>query len=395
MHCSAQWKALLTFVGLVACTGLVTLVPASATSGPGPDLSIPLPCKDSNPCLNVTNYGSGIAVKGSSGQNSGIVGATKEYSVNDPGNTPGYGGVVGIDLSQPSKSQQGSFNFTAGLFGASNTGDGVIAYSNQENGIVGLVFNESLTSGFGTGAVFGVDASIDGGVLNEGVVGESGGTGVEADGFAPNEGAGALQFPALQVRCGNGGPAIIASNGFNSPTADIMSLDCNGNLSLAGTLTTEAQPLSVTRASTGAKLISYPVREAQPTIEDVGEARLVDGVSSVALDPTFATTLDQRAAYVIFLTPEGDSHGLYVAQKTPHGFTVRENEAGRSTLSFAYRIVGKPYDSNAPRLPLAETVRRSLQGVRGRVMTRTDIAHALQQSRLRGMVHYFSVLPRR
>jgi len=394
MQCSAQLKALLTFIGLLACTGLVALVPASAASSSGPQLSLPLPCKDNNPCLNVANYGSGIAVKGSSGQNSGVVGATKEFSVNDPGNTPGYAGVVGIDLSQPSKSQQGSFNFTAGLFGASNTGDGVIAYSNQENGIVGLVFNESLTSGFGTGAIFGVDASIDGGVLNEGVVGESGGTGVEADGFAPNEGAGALQFPALQVRCGNGGPAIIASNGFNSPTADIMSLDCSGNLRLSGTLTTGAQPLSVTRASNGARLVTYPVRQAQPTMEDVGEGRLINGVASVALDPTFATTLDRRAAYVVFLTPEGDSHGLYIAQKTQYGFTVRENESGHSSLSFAYRIVGKPYDSNAPRLPLADAVQNALAGTRGHFMTRTDIARALRQSRLRGAAYNFTASPR-
>jgi hypothetical protein len=41
----------------------------------------------------------------------------------------------------------------------------------------------------------------------------------------------------------------------------------------------------------------------------------------------------------VFLTANGDTHGLFVARKTAVGFAVHENEGGRSTVSFDYRIV--------------------------------------------------------
>jgi hypothetical protein len=60
--------------------------------------------------------------------------------------------------------------------------------------------------------------------------------------------------------------------------------------------------------------------------------------------------MDQRAAYMVTITPEGDSRGLYVTAKTSIGFEVHENQGGKSTLAFSYRIVGKPYGEVAPRL---------------------------------------------
>jgi hypothetical protein len=43
----------------------------------------------------------------------------------------------------------------------------------------------------------------------------------------------------------------------------------------------------------------------------------------------------------VFLTPNGDSEGLYVAGKTATGFEVREQGGGTSNISFDYRIVAK------------------------------------------------------
>jgi hypothetical protein len=39
-------------------------------------------------------------------------------------------------------------------------------------------------------------------------------------------------------------------------------------------------------------------------------------------------------------------------QKSIAGFAVRESHGGRSTLSFSYRIVAKPFGSREPRLPM-------------------------------------------
>jgi hypothetical protein len=97
------------------------------------------------------------------------------------------------------------------------------------------------------------------------------------------------------------------------------------------------QPFS--RIAGGSVISAYTPKSAQPTVEDVGNAQLVRGIATVTLDPTFAATVDTSTPYHVFLTPDGDTRGLFVAEKTPRGFIVRETQGGRSTLAFDYRIV--------------------------------------------------------
>jgi hypothetical protein len=75
----------------------------------------------------------------------------------------------------------------------------------------------------------------------------------------------------------------------------------------------------------------------------------------------------------VFLTPDGNSHGLYVTQKTPAGFVVRENDNGRSTLDFEYRIVAAPLGDRSAHLPAYVAPQRQLHG-RGTMPTRTKPA---------------------
>jgi hypothetical protein len=62
--------------------------------------------------------------------------------------------------------------------------------------------------------------------------------------------------------------------------------------------------------------------------------------------------------YFVFLTPQGDSRGLFISMKTPNGFQVRENERGRTTMAFDYRIVARPRDAQEGRLPPAPRLKR-------------------------------------
>jgi hypothetical protein len=109
--------------------------------------------------------------------------------------------------------------------------------------------------------------------------------------------------------------------------------------------------LIVHRTTGGSGIGTYTSEQTVPSIEDLGKARLVSGQAYVYLDAAFASAVDPRADYLVFITPEGDSHGLYVTDKSPRGFIVRENQGGRSTLTFDYRIVAKPADATDRRLP--------------------------------------------
>jgi hypothetical protein len=70
----------------------------------------------------------------------------------------------------------------------------------------------------------------------------------------------------------------------------------------------------------------------------------------VKIDPAFAETISASADYHVFLTPRGDSKGLYVAHATAAGFEVRESGGGTSSLSFDYRIVAKRRGFESERL---------------------------------------------
>jgi hypothetical protein len=76
--------------------------------------------------------------------------------------------------------------------------------------------------------------------------------------------------------------------------------------------------------------------------EDIGRAKLVNGMVEVKLDPLFIETIfiDEQHPMSVFLQEEGDSKGLYVIPGKD-GFVVKEKNGGTSNISFSYRIMAK------------------------------------------------------
>jgi len=110
----------------------------------------------------------------------------------------------------------------------------------------------------------------------------------------------------------------------------------------AGNLTCTGQVKTLVATAGGARMVeTYAVHSPENWMEDFGSAQIKNGVATVIIDPTFAETVSESDPYHIFLTPNGDSKGLYVANKTATSFEVRESGGGTSSLSFDYRIVAK------------------------------------------------------
>ena len=109
--------------------------------------------------------------------------------------------------------------------------------------------------------------------------------------------------------------------------------DTNGNIYYKGSL------VSFLRTREGKNVNAFATESTTRNLEDVGSARLVNGSANVLLDRTFARSIDMQSAYHVFLTPNGDTKGLYVAQKTATSFVVRETQGGHGSLGFDYRIV--------------------------------------------------------
>jgi hypothetical protein len=103
----------------------------------------------------------------------------------------------------------------------------------------------------------------------------------------------------------------------------------------------------------GVHRLLFCIESPESWFEDFGTARLAKGRARVTIEARFAQSI-RRDEYHVFVTPEGDSNGLYVAQKGRNAFEVREQRGGRSSIEFSYRIVARRADVPRSRLPRFE-----------------------------------------
>jgi hypothetical protein len=261
---------------------------------------------------------------------------------------------------------------TWGLYGTATTDDAVHGVTSSTNGNSGVAGISTGYSGNAHGVyglssngvgVFGRTTSYDSyGV--EGITSVAGATGVLGQSsYSGSQGSAGVVAVDYE-----GSPSGFALQALGEATSTILFLAedvpdgayCEiagtGNLTCSGSIE-GGQDLRVRHHnSSGQKVLTYASESATATIEDVGTARMSGGIANVQIDPAFASVMDHKWYYV-FLTPLGDTRGLYVGMKTPSAFQVRETERGRDTLSFDYRIVAHPLDAKNDRLPLAPAVR--------------------------------------
>jgi hypothetical protein len=265
----------------------------------------------------------------------------------------------------------------AGLTGYNTgTGDGVDGNSDANNGLGGTTSNPSTKNG-GRSGVYGVDASTDYGNMNVGVTGQSfgagtgvrgvGATGVGVVGYSYSgigmEGYSFGSAPGIEGTAFSESPAILAYGGSSNDSSGLSFeavqydgapsfwVTNDGNAHVAGLIYTAGNCSKGCDRTRGERVVSYAAQTSFPTIEDVGEGRLAGGQAHIAIDAALSRAIDQ-GSYVVFVTPEGESRGLYVTDKTSTGFSVAENGGGHSNIAFGYRIVAKPYGVKAARLPI-------------------------------------------
>lgn len=358
-------------------------------------------CATTSACLSETNTSSGPGLKSLSDLGTGIIATTKFKSTSS---TNAKAGIIGQDLSATGA-------FDSGVLGTSTNGtgvqgislnsygmkaestnnsalfvenigtqDGIQAIALDNDGTNSSTQNPSLFFGRGRSGVWGHDDSNDGGHLNFGVVGSStNGVGLEAVSShyvgANVIGGGQVgqSYPALSVIGDSsldpyitGCPAGVA-NPCDAADATFVvdglggvftkaSINALGNVDIEGQFQVNGTCVmgcaSVRRGAAAVAVTRYVPTASMPTVEDFGEGQLVNGQARIRLGADFANVIDQRSNYLVFVTPEGDTNGVYVASKSAAGFEVRENRNGHSTVAFEYRIVAKPVGESGARLPM-------------------------------------------
>jgi hypothetical protein len=321
----------------------------------------------------------GIGVRGTSVSNTGFYGASGSGNFLDPG-------VEGESTNNTGNDSAGAFGLSYFNNHTENLQAGVLGYG-ATVGALGLTFTSSSSSSGPYLGVAGYDRSnyptynaAVGGVSDTGIGVLAEGNGTPTLGLISGEpfGVYAVAEPnqngfeeAVAVETESSSYSLESRNTKANSYVDVATTgdlisggSSSGNFSitnagyetLSGTLTTSKGIYVRTAGTSGTRRIAFGTRSTTPEIEDVGEGSLVNGRGVVTIDPALADTIDMRRAYHVFITPEGDCNQLYVTQKSPGSFVVRESHGGRSTLAFDYRIVAKPHDEDGDRLALAPAV---------------------------------------
>jgi hypothetical protein len=284
-------------VGIAIAASSVGIVRAGIVN---PDKSKTFTCSSGTACVTGNSTGSSTyGVYGESTGADGVHGVTKS--------TNGNSAVAGI--------ASGTSGNAHGVYGRSANGDGVYGVTTK---------NDNSTSG-----VYGTAGN------GWGLFGESSDTSGDYTAIA---GVGDASATSLFVV-------------VNTKTGGSCTIDPTANLACSGSVSGSAVHVRQ-RNSSGRHVLSYAAQSASATIEDVGTARMIDGVANVQISPDFASVTD-RGWYYVFLTPLGDTRGLYVSVKTANAFQVRETLRGRNSLAFDYRIVAHPLGAPQDRLPAA------------------------------------------
>ena len=366
-------------------------------------------CTSASPCLEWKNSGTGAGIQGDGTSGSGLVGTSQKGSGLFARSTSGNGvagtsqsangvtgttanksgsngiaryGVLGTDVS----TDGGTLN--AGVSGTSNNGTGVSGASSTTYGVMGQTQGVGPFAGVygvasqqGQGNAAGVEGLSNAGPGVEGISASRISAAVSATNNGAGDGVDAIATVGVGVSALSSSIAILGQNqiGDTSTTAEfdggttsagdntLTTFDSSasatfwvgndGNAHVRGLLFTGgpcSAGCSKVKGPAAGEIQRYVPQESLPTVEDMGEAQLRNGAAYVRIAPDFANVIDTRSVYLVFVTPQGPTRGLYVADKTSQGFEVHEMAGGNASIAFDYRIVAKPYGTSAARLPVID-----------------------------------------
>jgi hypothetical protein len=324
--------------------------------------SVPTP-DGLNPSMTYTPYPGGDGVIGQGGGGLGtasIPGNAVDGKAADPGvGVLGYGGdpnssslwgsgVVGICVDPTGLAPPVTVFEGIGVAGLGPL-SGVFGFSSQEAGVYGMTYGSASAAvvgdhrgtGQGTGAAGVMGIGPTGG---HGVIGKVPMTNTPADG-------GAVAVLGLVEGGQPTGDNYPYAGWFEGPVRINGLLAAHDGLAVKGgnfTLTGGGTKSVAVQFRDGSHRLLYCMESPECWFEDFGEAKLAKGKAQVKLPQDFATVI-KTDSYHVFLTPCGNSNGLYLSKRNRQGFVVEEQGNGKSNLTFSFRIVGKRKDVKAER----------------------------------------------
>ena len=120
----------------------------------------------------------------------------------------------------------------------------------------------------------------------------------------------------------------------------------------------------------------YTSVSTDATVQTSGYATLSGGKANITFDQRFGQAVSETEPIIVTVTPMGSSKGVYLEQVNKNGFTVEENENGKSNVTITYIAIGKRKGYENPKLPqeviAADYTAKLQQGLHNDADTETD-----------------------
>jgi len=257
----------------------------------------------------------------------------------------GYGGI--FETTNTAKIQSGPDYFMPAVFATNYGSGGALEARNSGYGTAAFIYSD-YWSNLSQNQIKNYNAALwaDSGAMN-GIIGSS--DGYNGGAFFNNSSGYAT---ILARNFGSGGTGAIAPP-LKDFGAVIRAEGASGvcGISTAGEVSCTGGVKVLANTQGASHLVeTYSVQSAESWMEDFGSGSLENGRASIPIDPTFADAANTAVEYHVFLTPDGDCKGLYIANKTATGFEVHELGGGSSSIAFEYRIVAKRKGHEGERL---------------------------------------------
>jgi len=87
------------------------------------------------------------------------------------------------------------------------------------------------------------------------------------------------------------------------------------------------------------------------TVQTSGFSTLSKGTCLIEFDDDFKKVVSPDVPVIVTVTPTGNSNGVYVSEVTKDGFTVLENNGGKSSVTVTFIAIGRRAGYEDPQLP--------------------------------------------
>jgi hypothetical protein len=109
--------------------------------------------------------------------------------------------------------------------------------------------------------------------------------------------------------------------------------------------------ISLQKSKDNTNTVLYTNVSTSVTVQTYGYGQLAGGKCTVAFDKAFREVVSQDAPVIVTVTPIGHCNGISLTGITSSGFSVEENNSGRSDVQFTFIAIGQRAGYENPSLP--------------------------------------------